>query len=327
MSELPDPFMPSPEIAAVAVRWIKTYAARNADAVIKLFSCSDAVSYIGSDEGEFFVGDELRRMFKAFSDHQVVLELEDMDAKGFETGSVGWAYIMFTVHSPEANMRVRFRTTMILSLEDAVWRVVHVHNSNPKPNMESMGYEAPDLDELAAAAQSEKIVLSHTGIASIMFTDIVDSTALAAATGDTKWSQIVTDHVRDIEAHVETGGGRLIKSLGDGTLSTFGSAAAAMTAAKTIMRATASNTSEPHLRLRIGIHTGDVVEAQGDYLGTVVNKAARVAATAAPDEIRVSDATRAMIGGQTDFTFTDAVSVPLKGLDGEHVIHQMEWQT
>ena len=62
----------------------------------------------------------------------------------------------------------------------------------------------------------------------MLFTDIVDSTALAAATGDTKWSQIVTDHVKAIEAHVASGGGRLVKSLGDGTLSTFGSAAAAM---------------------------------------------------------------------------------------------------
>ncbi|MEP1198861.1 hypothetical protein [Tateyamaria sp.] len=48
------PFTASPEIAAVTVRWIKAYGARNADAVAKLFSCSDAVSYIESDDGEFF---------------------------------------------------------------------------------------------------------------------------------------------------------------------------------------------------------------------------------------------------------------------------------
>ena len=197
MSQPRDPFTPSPEIAAVAVRWIRTYAARRSDAAVRLFSCSDAVSYIGSDEGEFFEGADMRRMFGAFTDHQVVLELEDMEARGFESGPVGWAYILFTVYSPKANMRVRFRSTMILSLEDAVWRVVHVHNSNPKPNMESMGYGSPDLDKLAAAA--------------------------------------------------------------------------------------------------------------------------------APDEIRVTDATRAMIGGQADFAFTDAKSVPLKGLEGEHILYSLDW--
>ncbi len=325
MSQPRDPFIPSPEIAAVAVRWIRTYAARRSDAAVRLFSCSDAVSYIGSDEGEFFEGADMRRMFGAFTDHQVVLELEDMEARGFESGPVGWAYILFTVHSPKANMRVRFRSTMILSLEDAVWRVVHVHNSNPKPNMESMGYEAPDLDKLAAAAQSDAIDLGRTGIASVMFTDIVDSTALADATGDTRWRRIVTDHVGTIIRAVEEAGGKLVKSLGDGTLSTFGSASAALTAARTIMRTADARTSEPHLRLRIGIHTGDVVEAKGDYLGTVVNKAARVAAAAAPDEIRVTDATRAMIGGQADFAFTDTKSVPLKGLEGEHILYSLDW--
>ncbi|WP_299730192.1 adenylate/guanylate cyclase domain-containing protein [uncultured Tateyamaria sp.] len=327
MSTAGDPFTPSPEIAAIARRWLITYAGRNADAVVKLFSCSGAVSYIGSDDGEFFEGAETRRMFGAFTNHQVVLELEDMQAKGFESGSVAWAYVHTTVHSPEAGMRVRFRTTMVLSLEDAVWRVVHVHNSNPKPNMESMGYQSPNLEALAAAAQSNEITLGHTGIASVMFTDIVDSTALAAATGDARWSRIVTDHVAAITAQVTAGGGTLVKSLGDGTLSTFGSAATAMTAARAIMQATADSTAEPRLRLRVGIHTGDVVEAQGDFLGSVVNKAARVAAAAAPDEIRVSDATRAMIGSSADFSFADAVSVPLKGLDGEHILFRLDWQT
>jgi len=226
------------------------------------------------------------------------------------------------IHAPHADMRVRCRTTMIFSLEDAVWRIVHVHNSNPTPNMDSMGYDSPDLENLAAAAQSEAIDLGRTGIASVMFTDIVDSTALAAATGDRKWSRIVAD----ITHAVEDAGGTLVKSLGDGTLSTFGSASGAMAAAKAIMQRAAARNSEPHLRLRIGIHTGDVVEAKGDFLGSVVNKAARVAAAALSDEIRVSDATRAMIGGQASFTFGDAISVPLKGLEGEHLIYRLDWE-
>ncbi len=320
-----DPFTPSPELAAVAERWLKTYAGRNANATVNLFSGSDSITYIGSDEGETFTGQEVRDMFGAFTQHQVMLELEDMQTRAFEAGSVGWAYVLFTVFSPDADMRVRFRSTLVFSLENAVWRVVHVHNSNPKPNMESMGYTSPDLEKLAAAVHGTGVDLGRTGIASVMFTDIVDSTALAAATGDAKWSRIVTDHVATLTECVTGLGGTFVKSLGDGTLSTFASAASAMRAAQTIMTTMAASTSEPRLRLRIGIHTGDVVETDGDFLGSVVNKAARVAAFAAPDEIRVSDATRAMIGGSGDFAFADAVSATLKGLDGEHVLYRLEW--
>ncbi|WP_223424422.1 adenylate/guanylate cyclase domain-containing protein [Tateyamaria pelophila] len=320
-----DPFTPSPELAAIARRWLKTYAGRNSEAIVKLFSHSDSVTYIGSDEGEIFTGNDVREMFGAFTEHQVVLELEDMEASGFEAGPVGWAYATFTVYSPDADMRVRFRSTLVFSLENAVWRVVHVHNSNPKPNMESMGYTSPNLEKLAAAVHSAGVDLGRTGIASVMFTDIVDSTALAAATGDAKWSRIVTDHVASLTECVTGLGGTFVKSLGDGTLSTFASASSAMQAAQTIMTRMAASKSEPHLQLRIGIHTGDVVEANGDFLGSVVNKAARVAAFAAPNETRVSDATRAMIGGSSDFAFTDAVSVTLKGLEGEHVLYRLAW--
>ena len=320
-----DPFTPSPELAAIATRWIRTYSGRDAIGVENLFSRSNAVTYIGSDENEFFTGDEVRAVIGAFTDDQAVLIAEDITATGYEAGAFGWACTTLTIHSPEANLRVKFRNTFVFSMENAIWRIVHIHNSNPKPNMEAMGYVAPDLDKLIEASR-DRINVGNTGIASVMFTDIVDSTALASATGDAKWSRIVTDHVAGIARAVENAGGTLVKSLGDGTLSTFSSASAAMTVAREIMQAAAANTSEPHLRLRIGIHTGDVVEAEGDFLGTVVNKAARVAAAAGPDEIRVTDATRAMIGGQADFAFSDAGNVPLKGLEGEHMIFRLDWR-
>lgn len=326
MSGMQDPFTPSPELAAIARRWLLAHAARDVAATKGLFSQSAALSFVGTDEDETMTGSEVHNAFATFFDDGARLAAENIVATAFEAGSFGWAYTTMTVHSVDSDMQMKFRNTLVFSLENAVWRIAHVHNSNPKPNIESMGYDAPNLDALIKATHGE-ISVGHTGIASIMFTDIVDSTALAAATGDAKWSRIVTDHVAAIKAQVDTHGGNLVKSLGDGTLSTFGSAGAAMQAAKTIMQDISEDQAEPHLRLRIGIHTGDVVEAKGDFLGSVVNKAARVAAAAHPDEIRVSDATRAMIGGQADFIFGDGVSLPLKGLDGEHVLYRLEWQT
>ncbi len=322
-----DPFTPSPELAAIARRWLESYAGRNADAAANLFSSSDALSYIGSGEGQMYSGDTLRGGFAAFTREQPVLEPENIEAHGFEAGNFGYAYTTLTIHAPEAGMRVAFRNTFVFSLENAVWRIVHIHNSNPILGIDAMGYESVNLEMLVDAATQDRLELGQTGIASVMFTDIADSTALAAATGDQRWSRLVTAHFNELRAHVEAHGGTMVKSLGDGTLSTFPSASAAMQAAIAIMQALDAQENEPRLTVRIGIHTGDVVEAGDDFLGTVVNKAARVAAAAAPGEIRVSDATRIMVGASPSFAFSDPVEVPLKGLEGLHSLQSLQWQT
>ncbi|GAB5437779.1 adenylate/guanylate cyclase domain-containing protein [Falsiruegeria mediterranea] len=321
-----DPFTLSPELAAIAKRWLHAYAARQTEPVINLFSHSAAITYVGSDDGELLTEPDFHKTFAAFCDDQAVLVPENLEVTAYEAGSFGWALATMTIIAPDADKSVAFRCSFVFALENAVWRIVHIHNSNPKPNMEAMGYTSRSIEELTASLQSEALDLGHTGIASVMFTDIVDSTALAAATGDAAWSNIVQSHMTDIAGAVETHGGTLVKSLGDGTLSSFASASAALNAATRIQQGMQGQTQEPILRIRVGIHTGDVVEKDGDYIGTVVNTAARVAAAAAPEEIRVSDPTRAMVGGNADFAFGDPVSVQLKGLAGEHLIHQLDWR-
>ncbi|WP_299353732.1 adenylate/guanylate cyclase domain-containing protein [uncultured Shimia sp.] len=322
-----DPFTPSPELAAIAKRWISVYSSRHRDAAANLFSHSAATTYVGSDEGEILTGQNFHKTFVAFTEDQAVLVPQDLEVNAYEAGSFGWALCTMTILSPEAGKTVAFRNTFVFALENAVWRIVHIHNSNPKPNMEAMGYTSRSLDELTKSMQSEALDLGHTGIASVMFTDIVDSTALAAATGDMAWNGIVQTHLTRIGKAVEGHGGTLVKTLGDGTLSSFPSASAALMAAIDIQKSMRDATEEPFLRIRVGIHTGDVVEQDGDFIGSVVNKAARVAAAAASEEIRLSEATRIMVGGSAAFTFADPLSVALKGLDGEHLIHRLEWQT
>lgn len=321
-----DPFTPSPELAAIARRWLVAHGARQISATVNVFSQSAAVTFIGSDENEILTGAGFHDTFKEFSDDHAALVAEDIQATGYESGAFGWVWATLTVVAPEADKSVKFRTSLVFALEDGVWRIVHVHNSIPMTNLDSMGYSSRSLEELSAAARKDRISLGTTGIASVMFTDIVDSTALTAAMGDAAWSRIVTDHVAEVRDAVESAQGTLVKSLGDGTLSSFSSATAAMQAAIAIMRKVCTKTEEPRLSLRIGIHTGDVVESEGDYLGTVVNKAARIAASAPPGNIRVSDATRAMVGSATDLHFTDPVETPLKGLEGAHLLYRLAWQ-
>ena len=104
---------------------------------------------------------------------------------------------------------------------------------------------------------------------------------------------------------VEAEGGRTVKSLGDdGTMSIFSSASAGGAA---IQREMVEQSGEPKLGVRIGLHTGDVIEAQDDFLGTVANNAARSVALAEADEIRMSDATRIMVGSASGFQFSESM--------------------
>ena len=64
-------------------------------------------------------------------------------------------------------------------LQKGMWKIVHVHNSSPVSNMQSMGYEIPGIEDLLDAALAAPTNLPKTGIATIMFTDIADSTVIA----------------------------------------------------------------------------------------------------------------------------------------------------
>lgn len=317
---------PSPELGAIVRRWLRSYASGDKEAVVNLFSDDPALGYIGSSHDEVWRGDTLRRGMAGYMEDIPNFSWDRDDFRGFECGDLGWVEWFGGRVSLENGKEITFRSTFVLHLEQGVWRIVHVHNSNPVSNMQALGYESRGFDELLEAALAAPTGMVQTGIASVMFTDIADSSALAEALGDDTWSTVVRGHLALVSRLIEEAGGSLVKSLGDGTLSAFPSVSAALKAAILIQRENAALAAEPNLRLRVGIHTGDVVQTDDDFFGTVVNKAARVAAAAAPDDIRVSEATRVMVGGNKEFTFSDPASVPLKGLEGEHVIHRLEWQ-
>lgn len=319
-----DPFTPSAELAAIATRWLNLHARRQTNASANLFSNSNAVTLIGSDESEIIAGPGFRNTFKAFFEDDANLITEDIQATGYEAGDFGWAWTTLTVRAPDAGKSVKFRNSFVFVMEDGVWRIVHVHNSNPTPNTASMGYSARNLEDLVASVEAERPDLGHTGMSSVMFTDIVDSTAIAAVMGDAWWSQTVKRHFDQIAETISGYGGTLVKSLGDGTLCAFPTASGALGAAIGIQKQMSAYQSEPPLRLRIGLHTGDVVEKENDYLGGVVNKAARIAASAHPNEIRLSEATRVVAGGG-HFAYSDPIVTTLKGLEGDHIVHRLEW--
>jgi class 3 adenylate cyclase len=215
----------------------------------------------------------------------------------------------------------------VFVLEHGTWKIAHVHVSNPTSNVEKLGVEHTAFDRLMNAAKEEFSAPSGEDTATVMFTDIADSSSIAASVGDRAWARVIGEHLRAVSETVKGNGGKIVKTLGDGTMSTFSSARNALATAIFIQKMACLQSGDHKLEVRIGIHTGDVVQSNGDFFGTVVNKAARIAASANPGQILVSDASRAMVAGSPEFAFESPVSVALRGIEGNHSISTLVYST
>lgn len=131
-------------------------------------------------------------------------------------------------------------------------------------------------------------------LATVLFTDIVDSTRHAARTGDTAWSDVLDRH--DDLCRIEIGihGGRWVKSTGDGVLATFDSPSRAIRCASVLSERIRS---ELGVQIRAGLHTGDIETRGADVAGITVHQAARIQALASGSEVLVSAAVGNLIGG------------------------------
>jgi class 3 adenylate cyclase len=149
-------------------------------------------------------------------------------------------------------------------------------------------------------------------LATLLFTDLVDSTALAAELGDARWRQLLSDHFEAARGELERFGGREVSTTGDGMLATFEGPARALHCAAAIRRRAHGS----GLQVRAGVHVGEVELVGEDVRGVTVHEAARIMASAAADEILVSDLTRALAGA-SGLSFEDRGTHEFKGLDGE----------
>ena len=148
--------------------------------------------------------------------------------------------------------------------------------------------------------------------ATVMFTDIVDSTPRAAAMGDRRWSELLEGHHRLVRQQLQRFGGQEVKTTGDGFLTTFDGPARAIRCAL----ATSEATQEIGLPLRAGLHAGECERRHGDISGIAVHIGARVAALAGPGEVLVSRTVKDLVAG-SGLLFEDRGSHTLKGVPDE----------
>ena len=146
-------------------------------------------------------------------------------------------------------------------------------------------------------------------LATVLFTDIVDSTARAEALGDQAWSDLRAAHDKAVRQQIERYRGNVVKSLGDGFLATFDGPARAIHCGLGIR-----NALKPlGIEVRIGAHTGEVEFMPDDIIGIAVHIASRVAGLGSADDILVSRTVKDLVAG-SGISLKDFGTHELKGL-------------
>ena len=160
----------------------------------------------------------------------------------------------------------------------------------------------------AAGVEPAAVALDRV-LAAILFTDIVGSTEHLSEVGDAEWRSILARHDERARIEIERHRGRYVSSTGDGLLATFDGPARAVRCAQALGAAV----RDLGIRIRAGVHTGEVERDGADVRGIAVHIGARVSALAGPAEVLVSQTVKDLVAG-SGLTFEDAGEHELKGV-------------
>jgi class 3 adenylate cyclase/pimeloyl-ACP methyl ester carboxylesterase len=156
-------------------------------------------------------------------------------------------------------------------------------------------------------------------LATVLFTDIANSTAMLAEVGDRQWRELLGQHHALVRRQLVRYSGREIDTAGDGFFASFDGPARAIRCA----RAISDGVRDLGLHVRAGLHTGECEIVDGKMSGIAVHIGARVAAEAQPDEVVVSGTVRDLVAG-SGLKFHDRGCVQLKGLPGEWRLYSVD---
>ncbi len=158
--------------------------------------------------------------------------------------------------------------------------------------------------------EAQSTTASRRMLATILFTDIVDSTSRACELGDKAWRELLEAHDATVRREVARFRGSEVKSLGDGFLILFDGPARAIHCAQAITEAMAPL----GIRVRAGLHTGEVERTESDVLGIAIHLAARIMDTAGASEVVISRTVKDLVAG-SGIAFDDAGERSLKGIE------------
>jgi class 3 adenylate cyclase len=173
---------------------------------------------------------------------------------------------------------------------------------------------AGEIEEFLTGAR--QVAPTDRLLATVLFTDIVESTEKAAALGDHAWNERLELHDRAVDRQLARFDGRLVKRTGDGVIATFDGPARAVQCAAAIRGAV----HQLGLDLRAGLHTGEIERHRDDVAGIAIHIAQRVQSEALPGEVLVSRTVVDLVVG-SDLGFRERGEHQLKGVPGTWMLY------
>jgi pimeloyl-ACP methyl ester carboxylesterase len=156
-------------------------------------------------------------------------------------------------------------------------------------------------------------------LATVLFTDMVESTSRAVQLGDARWRALISDHDHLVRGELTRFRGREIDRRGDGFLAIFDGPARAIRCALSIV----GRAHELGIQIRAGLHTGELDKIESGIAGIAVHIGARVMSLAGPDEVLVSSTVRDLVAG-SGLVFAEKGTYELKGVPGSWLILRVE---
>ncbi len=169
-----------------------------------------------------------------------------------------------------------------------------------------------------------------TGVVTLLFTDLVGSSAMLDSLGESAGEDLRRVHFRLLRQSVAEAGGEEVKNLGDGLMVAFASAVRALECAIAMQRAIdrhnrMADRDVDRLAVRVGLHVGEAIREDDDYFGTPVVIAKRLCDSAAGGQILASELVRGLVGSHGDFRFVAVGPTKLRGLSEPIEAHELRW--
>ena len=185
-------------------------------------------------------------------------------------------------------------------------------------------------DEDDAAASVDKLnQIAGEATATIMFTDLVASSAIMDRLGDRLARGVFRKHDEVIRRHTKAYGGTEVKSMGDGFMLSFRSARRGVACAVAVQRELAEYNSEqlePPLAVRMGLSVGEPIREEEDLFGKSVVLASRISSVAEGGQVLTCSITQALVAGTGEFTLREVGAFELKGIPGAHILFEVLWR-
>jgi adenylate cyclase len=324
---------PAPELVPLMERIVKKTFTGDAGAFVDIISHHPGSILIGTDDEEWYEGFEtIAPILRVQMPEIQALRGTDpinltIEVTAWKEGSVGWTSSYIREGVP-GNKNPPMRLTCVFHEEGAQWRAVQWHASFPLSNEAVLGTSittsVDDILALVGDYVSPTAAMAADGTVTIMFTDIVNSTALMEALGEQKWLELLSSHSELVRQQTAAFGGTVVKGQGDGFMLAFPAVGSAAACAIALQRDSCEGFNGVKFQLRIGVHCGNAKSEEGDFFGRTVVVAARLSSEAAAGEILISQLLQRNLGRA--FPVGEPKSLVLKGFNDELTVYPLMWR-